>query len=176
MWSCAVAKTMTITPSLEEITKSIQMAVLADPESRNKILIRAVVELKQRASAYPEEGIWNRPPGSRGDNVWYERGFGMRRIKPGGSIGGKPYFRGAESLGTSEKLQKNWKTEVQVQDTFTAGAFTEVTYAPKLLDPVRRVSWADEHGWSDLDAIKADYQPRFVAMILEEVDKAIEKL
>lgn len=160
-----MAKTLTITPTLAEMTKSIQ-DVIDNPEMRNRIFIRAVVELKDRASVYPPEGAWNREPGTRGDNIWYQRLYGPRwRSKKG--LGGR---------NTSERFQHSWKTEVQRQDTFTAGAFTEVTYAPYLLDPVRKVSWADEHGWSDLDTIKADYQPRFVAMILEEIDKAIGKL
>lgn len=159
-------KSVTITPSLKEIEKRIQK-VIDDKDARRRVLIRAVLELKDRAAAYPPEGPWNKAPGAKGNNIWYQRQFGMRWIKKDGFYGGK---------NTSQRLQKNWQTEVQRADTFTASAFTEVTYAPGLLDNENRFTWAGEHGWQTLDEIADGYQPRFVELVLAEVDAQIKKI
>jgi hypothetical protein len=159
-------KTVTITPSLKEIETRIKK-VIDDADARRRVLIRAVLELKDRAAAYPPEGAWNKAPGTKGNNIWYQRQFGTRWLKKDGTFGGR---------NESQRLQKSWQTEVQREDTFTASAFTGVTYAPLLLDPAEQVSWAPTHGWKNLDEIAEGYQPRFVALVLEEVDNQIDKL
>lgn len=62
------------------------------------------------------------------------------------------------------------------RDEFTASAFTEVTYAPFLLDDDKRVSWAAVHGWQSLTDIEAEYMDRFEELALDELDKAINDL
>jgi hypothetical protein len=159
-------KTVTITPPLKQIAEELKK-IIDDPQARKRILLEAVLELKDRAAAYPPEGPWNQAPGARGNNIWYQRQWGTRWLKKDGSFGGK---------NTSEKFQKSWKTAVQQEDTFTASAFTEVSYAPGLLDPAQLQPWAKTHGWQDVNEIAAGYQPRFVELVLAEIDKQIGKL
>jgi hypothetical protein len=155
-----------INPSIKEITTRI-LAVVNNPEGRKRLLLRAVLELKDLAAGYPVEGAWNRDPGTKGNHVWYQRQFGTRYKRKDGSTGGR---------NTSQRLQKSWQTEVQRRDDFSASAFTDVTYAPYLLDPERRVSWAAGHGWQDLDTIQEQYTPRFEQLALDEVDDQIDKI
>lgn len=155
-----------ITPSIKEIFARIGK-VINDPDSRRRVLIRAVLELKDLAAGYPQAGPWNSDPGTRGDHRWYQRGFGTRYKRKDGTTGGK---------NTSQKLQKSWQVEVQRLNEFSASAFTEVTYAPLLFDPNQKVHWAEGHGWQDLDQIEKDYAPRFEKMVLEEIDNQIEKI
>jgi hypothetical protein len=161
-----MSKTLTIQPTFRELLKRITDAI-DNPKTRNRLLIRAVLELKDLAAGYPVAGKWNRAPGTRGDNVWYQRGFGTRWLKQDGTYGGN---------NTSKNLQQSWRTEVQKRDEFSASAFTEVNYAPFLLDPEKRVRWAERHGWQSLDEIEKEYTPRFEKLILDEVDKQIEEL
>lgn len=161
-----MSKTLQIIPSIKEIVSRIK-AVIDDPASRRRVLTRAVLELKDLAAGYPVEGAWNRAPGTKGNNVWYQRQYGTRYKRKDGTIGGR---------NTSQRLQKSWYTEVQRKDEFSASAFTDVTYAPFLLDPNRRVNWAAGHGWQTLDEIETDYTPRFEKIILDELDNQIEKI
>ena len=133
-----MAKTLVIEPSLKEIMARVKK-VIDDPASRRRVLLRAVLELKDLAAAYPVAGRWNSAPGTKGDNRWYQRGYGSRWLRKDGTFGGS---------NTSQRLQQSWNTEVQRQDEFTASAFTDVTYAPYLLDEEKpRVNWAQSHGW-----------------------------
>lgn len=142
--------------------------VIDDPQSRRRVLLRAVLELKDRAAAYPVSGAWNSAPGTRGDNRWYQRGYGSRWLRNDGTYGGQ---------NTSQRLQQSWQTEVQRTDEFTASAFTDVTYAPYLLDEEKpRVRWAASHGWQSLDEIERDYTPRFEKIALDEIDSQIDKI
>jgi hypothetical protein len=166
-------KTIIISPPLKQIAEELKK-IIDDPQARNRILgdaaikLRIVLETQDRAAGYPpDDPRWNSPPGSRGDNVWYQRQFGTRWINKNGLLGG---------TNESEKLQKNWRSDVQQIDNFTASAYTEVTYAPKLYDPVNRAPWAALHGWPTVDEIAAGYQPRFVELVLAEIDKQIGKL
>ena len=162
-----MAKTLVIEPSLKEIMARVKK-VIDDPASRRRVLLRAVLELKDLAAAYPVAGRWNSAPGTKGDNRWYQRGFGSRWLRKDGTFGGS---------NTSQRLQQSWNTEVQRQDEFTASAFTDVTYAPYLLDEEKpRVNWAQSHGWQSLDEIQEDYSPRFERAVLDEVDDQINKI
>jgi len=162
-----MAKTLVIEPSLKEIMARVKK-VIDDPASRRRVLLRAVLELKDLAAAYPVAGRWNSAPGTKGDNRWYQRGFGSRWLRKDGTFGGS---------NTSQRLQQSWNTEVQRQDEFTASAFTDVTYAPYLLDEEKpRVNWAQSHGWQSLDEIQEDYAPRFERAVLDEVDDQINKI
>ena len=162
-----MAKTRVIEPSLKEIMARVKK-VIDDPASRRRVLLRAVLELKDLAAAYPVAGRWNSAPGTKGDNRWYQRGFGSRWLRKDGTFGGS---------NTSQRLQQSWNTEVQRQDEFTASAFTDVTYAPYLLDEEKpRVNWAQSHGWQSLDEIQEDYAPRFERAVLDEVDDQINKI
>lgn len=161
-----MSKALQIIPSIKEIVSRIK-AVIDDPDSRRRVLTRAVLELKDLAAGYPVEGAWNRAPGTKGNNVWYQRQYGTRYKRKDGTIGER---------NTSQRLQKRWYTEVQRKDEFSASAFTDVTYAPFLLDPNQRVNWAVGHGWQSLDEIEKDYMPRFEKIILDEVDGQIEKI
>ena len=161
-----MAKTVIITPSFREIKSKI-LALITDKDARRKVLMRAVLELKDLAAAYPVAGAWNKAPGTRGDNRWYQRQFGARWKRADGTLGG---------INNSQRLQKSWQTEIQRKDEFTASAFTAVTYAPFLLDDTRRVHWAAGHGWQSLDEIEKDYAPRFEKIILDEIDNQIRKI
>ena len=162
-----MAKTLVIEPSLKEIMARVKK-VIDDPAARRRVLLRAVLELKDLAAAYPVAGRWNSAPGTNGDNRWYQRGYGSRWLRKDGTFGGS---------NTSQRLQQSWNTEVQRQDEFTASAFTDVTYAPYLLDEEKpRVNWAQSHGWQSLDEIQEDYAPRFERAVLDEVDDQINKI
>ena len=162
-----MAKTLVIEPSLKEIMARVKK-VIDDPASRRRVLLRAVLELKDLAAAYPVAGRWNSAPGTKGDDRWYQRGYGSRWLRKDGTFGGS---------NTSQRLQQSWNTEVQRQDEFTASAFTDVTYAPYLLDEEKpRVNWAQSHGWQSLDEIQEDYAPRFERAVLDEVDDQINKI
>ena len=82
--------------------------------------------------------------------------------------------KGSGGSNTSEKFNKS--CQARQQDEVTASVHTSVTYAPYLLDPEKRVSWAAEHGWKSLDEIREDFDPIFEATALEEIDKQIEKI
>lgn len=175
-----MAKTLVIEPSLKEIMARVKK-VIDDPASRRRVLLRAVLELKDLAAAYPEEGQYNKPSHTRfirratkhgletrEVSGWYQRGYGSRWLRKNGTFGGS---------NTSQRLQQSWNTEVQRQDEFTASAFTDVTYAPYLLDEEKpRVNWAQSHGWQSLDEIQEDYAPRFERAVLDEVDDQINKI
>ena len=155
-----MTSTVTIKPPLDETIKKL-IEQLSDPKRRNKILIRAAAELKDRAAVYPEQGVYNFP---RKGKAWYLRSRGSRWYRKDGSIGGRD---------TSQQLQNNWKLEVK--DEFTASVYTDVTYAPYLLDAAQRINWAESHGWKTTDKIAEDYAPRFEEIILEELDKDIKE-
>jgi hypothetical protein len=159
---------VTMNPPVERIRKWLEK--IASPEAKRRILTQGTLELADRARAYPSEGPWNRNPGTRGKGIWYERQFGTRWMRKGGSIGGKPYFQGLGGRNTSEMLQKNWFTEVRAD---VGSVFTGVSYAPLLFDPAQRVSWAAGHGWKTVDEIADGYAPRFVEITLAEIDRRI---
>lgn len=161
-----MAKTVTIKPTFKEIKTKI-LALITDKDARRRVLTRAVLELKDLAAAYPVEGAWNKAPGTRGNNRWYQRQFGTRWKRADGTLGG---------INNSQRLQKSWQTEIQRRDEFSAAAFTDVTYAPFLLDDTKRVHWANSHGWQTLDEIEEEYTPRFEKIILDEIDKQIDKI
>lgn len=143
---------------------AIILEVVNSKELRRTILSRAVLELADRLRVYPPAGQWNAMPGTRGDMRWYQRLFGPRYMRKNGSLGGK---------NTSQQLQRSWKVEVMSRDEFTASVFTEVTYAPYLYDPKKRVSWAAEHGWKTTDEISDDYIERFLELAADEVEKKL---
>lgn len=159
--------------AIKEIITKVS-ALVTDPTARKRILDNASVKLAALVAVYPPEGVWNKYPGTRNDGRWYQRGFGSRRMSKGGSIGGTPYFSGVQGVNNSQDLQKSW--QVTQQDEFTASVHTAVTYAPYLLDPAQRVSWAAEHGWKSLDEIGEEFAPIFEATALEEIDKQIGKI
>jgi len=162
-----VAKALVVKPSIKEIMARIKK-VIDDPQARRRVLLRGVLEVKDLASAYPVAGRWNSAPGTRGDNRWYQRGYGTRWLRNDGSYGGN---------NTSQRLQQSWQTEVQRTSEFTASAFTDVTYAPYLLDEDKpRVRWSESHGWQSLDEIQEQYEPRFEKLVLDEVDDQINKI
>ena len=148
----------------KEVDKIIE--AVQDAPLRRRILIRGTLELADRARAYPPAGPWNSAPGTKGNNRWYQRLYGSRYMRKDGSIGGR---------NSSQQLQKNWHTQVSsAEETFTGHVFTDVTYAPYLLDPSRRVSWAAGHGWKTTTEIADGYKDRFIDMALEEIDKALD--
>ena len=159
-------------PQIDRIKKWLE-SVVNNPEMRKKLLILGTLELADRARVYPEKGLWNYEPGTNGYS-WYERGKGTRWRRKGGSRGGKPYFSGYGGTNTSEKLQNNWKTEID-PTAYSASVYTNVSYAPYLFDPFQRVSWAEAHGWKDIDEIANDYAPRFEKLTLEYIDDELEK-
>jgi hypothetical protein len=157
--------TVVLTPraaaaEMRKILDSIQ----DNPELERRILLRGTLELADRARVYPAAGAWNRPPGTRGDNRWYQRQFGPRWLRANGTLNGK---------NTSQRLQKSWKVAVS-KDSKVGSVFTGVTYAPFLLDPDRRVSWARGHGWKTTTEITDEYADRFSEMALQEIDKEIK--
>jgi hypothetical protein len=164
-----------MTPSSEQLQKWINSFILKDPASVKRVLIQGTLELADRARVYPTAGPWNSYPGTKGNGVWYERGVGTRYARKGAAIGGKPFFKGFGAGKPSEQLQKNWNTEIQTKDAYSASVYTEVTYAPYLFDPEQRVSWAALHGWQDVDQIAEDYTPRFEEIVLAEIDSQIAK-
>lgn len=159
-----MTKTVTITPNLKDIQAQLEK-IINNPKARQRVLTQGVLELKDRAAAYPPEGPWNKAPGVNGNNIWYQRQFGRRWLKKNGTLGG---------LDTSQRLQKSWQVEVQRGDAFSAAAYTQVTYAPLLLDPEKQVNWAPGHGWQTVDEIAEGYAPRFVALVLAEIDREID--
>jgi pilus assembly protein Flp/PilA len=159
-----MSETISMHPDYQSIKKWLE-SVIDDPGARKRVLIRATLELKDRAAAYPPAGPWNREPGTRGNGIWYQRQFGPRWRMENGALGG---------LNTSERLQKSWKTEIS-QDAYDASVFTPVTYAPKLMDEAQREPWAAKHGWQTVDEIALDYAPRFVDLVEETIDEQARK-
>lgn len=153
-----------ITPTLKQVMIKV-MAVIDDPAARQRVLTKAGDELKKILAIYPPAGIWNRPPGTRGDNRWYERGYGSRWLRNNGSMGG---------TNNSQQLDRSWVSEKR--DEFTQSVNTGVTYAPFLLDPAQRVNWAVSHGWTSIDKTAEDFTPGFEKIILDEIDKQIDKI
>lgn len=158
--------------AIKEILNKISELV-TNPVSRVRILNEASIKLAALVAVYPPEGAWNKNPGTRGDGRWYQRGFGARWMRKGGSIGGSPYFSGIGGVNNSQELQKSW--QIQKADD-AASVFTGVTYAPYLLDPEQRVNWAAEHGWKSLDEIADEFAPIFEDITLKEIDTQIEKI
>jgi hypothetical protein len=161
-----LANALTYKPDFDKLLKKIE-GIISNEITRRRLLTRAILELKDLASAYPVAGAWNHAPGARGDNRWYQRNFGSRWKRKDGTIGG---------TNNSQQLQKNWRSEVMKRDEFSASAFTEVTYAPFLLDDEQRVSWAELHGWQSLNDIEEEYAGRFEELALDELDKGISNL
>ncbi len=159
-----MSKALTFDPKLTELLKKIN-AVITDKDARRRLLNRAILELKDLASAYPEAGKWNSAPGTNNDGRWYQRNFGTRYQRKNGTISGR---------NTSQRLKENWR--IDLQGNSIASTYTEVTYAPYLLDPAQQVHWASPHGWQNLDEIEDEYAPRFEEIALEEIDKQIKKI
>lgn len=156
--------TVTMTPSAERLRKWIGKIALG-PEMRERILARSTVDLRSqleigdRLGAYPQAGPWNSAPGTRGDDRWYQRKFGPRYYRKDKSFGGR---------NTSQNLQESWRIEKR---DASASVYTEVTYAPLLLDAQQRVSWAAGHDWATTDEIVTAYEPRFEQIVMEEIDR-----
>ena len=166
--------TVTMKPSAEAIRKWLQ-SVINDPDSRRRVLNKAALNLKTMVQVYPAAGPWNSAPGTRGDNVWYQRGFGTRRLGVGGTVGQGGYkSSGLTGRNTSQRLQKSWQDEVST-DATSASVFTGVTYAPYLYDPEKRVNWAASHGWQDTSEIAENFIPRFEQLVSDEIDAQIER-
>ena len=163
--------------SIVKIVSGILTAAIGK-ETRRKILARAANLLAgntkrgQYAAEYPPETWRNKPPGNNGS--WYERGFGTRYITRKSAIGGSPFFKNIGGAGnnTSQDFQDNWR--VSVED-IEAHVFTEVTYAPFLLDTTIRPAWVKEVGWRDVNQIAEEFTPVFEKVILEELDAAVDK-
>ena len=153
-----------ITPTLKEVMIKIK-AVIDDPVSRQRALNKAGEQLKKIMAIYPPPGIWNRAPGTRGDNRWYERGYGSRWLTRGGQLGG---------VNNSQKLDRSWVSEKR--DEFIQSVFTGVTYAPFLLDPDQRVFWALSHGWVSVDDTVKNFEEEFEKIVLDELDNQIDKI
>lgn len=164
-----MTKTVVLTPAeASKELKRIMDVITAKPETKRRILIRGVLEVADRMRAYPAAGPWNSPPGSRGDNRWYSRGFGPRWYNEDGSLGGE---------NTSQRLQKSWQTEVsEAGKEFTGHVFTRVTYAPRLHTPGRRAPWAASHGWQTTKQVADGYVERFKKVVLIELDNDVKKL
>lgn len=158
--------TVTIKPEIDDLKKRI-IAIVADPDKRRRVLIRATLELADRMRVYPPEGAYNREPGTRGRGVWYQRQFGTRWRRKDGTMGG---------TDNSQRLQKSWKTEIQTRSEFVGSVSTAVTYAPYLFDPEKRVSWAASHGWKTTKEIAEDYTPRFTEIVIEQIRQDIADL
>ena len=156
--------TATLKPSADAIRKWLE-DVINDPDSRRRVLIRAALELKDRYIVYPPAGPWNRQPGTKGDDRWYQRKFGPRHLGKNGIPTGP---------NTSENLQTSWRHEINA-DAYSASVFTDVTYAPYLYDPERRVNWAASHGWQDTSEIAENFMPRFEQLVSDEIDAQIER-
>lgn len=159
-----MTKPLTIKPTLKEVMIKIK-AVIDDPAARQRVLTKAGNELKKIMAIYPPAGIWNRPPGSRGDNRWYERGYGSRWLRRDGSLGG---------TNNSQQFDRSWVSEKR--DEFSQSVNTSVTYAPFLIDPNQRVNWAVSHGWVSVDKTAEEFTPEFEKIILDELDKQIDKI
>ena len=110
-------------------------------------------EVTDLVAAYPPEGPWNRP---RREKPWYQRHFGPRWYRADGSIGGR---------NTSELLQKSWKRRAARDQ---ARIWTNVTYAPYLLDEARQVHWARSHGWKTTKEIAARWERERLARVVED--------
>lgn len=158
-----MTKAVEIKPDFAQVRKWLE-SVINDPDTRRRVLIRASLELTDRARAYPPAGPWNSAPGINGRG-WYQRQFGPRWLRRDGTTGGR---------NTSERLQKNWRTEIS-NDVYSASVYTPVSYAPFLYDPAQRASWAAAHGWATIDQIANDYTPRFLELVGDEIDKQIAK-
>jgi hypothetical protein len=171
MQNCCGIEKMTqaaMTPNADKIRKWLE-AVIDDPASRRRVLIRGSLELKDRYIVYPKEGPWNRYPGAKprtdGKAIWYQRKFGPRYMRKDGTTGGR---------NTSQNLQVSWNYEIGADD-YSSSVFTPVTYAPYLFDPEKRVGWAAAHGWQDVNEIAENYAPRFVQIVEDEIDNQIAK-
>jgi len=158
------SRKVTLKPTVEAVRKWL-IDVVDNPQARRQVLQFATEELKQRAEVYPAPGLWNFEPGAQGNGIWYERGWGSRwRLRDGRLSGRK----------TSQKLDRSWRKEIG-ESNYHASVYTEVTYAPYLLDPEQRVSWAEAHGWQTIDDISDSYAPRFEELVLEAIDVGIGK-
>lgn len=154
---------MTTRPPIDQVILRIK-AVIEDAASRARVLAKAGKELAALAAVYPIEGGYNREPGTNKWGTWYQRGFGTRWRNKSGFLTGN---------NNSQDLQKSWQVE---QRDFSASIYTYVTYAPFLLDPDNRVSWAAPHGWETDQEIADGFAPRFEEIALDEIDKQIEKI
>lgn len=161
--------TASMTPSAEQIKRWLE-SVVDDPRARRRVLIRGSLELKDRYIVYPKAGKWNSAPGTKGNNVWYQRKFGTRYLRKDGTFGGR---------NTSENLQVSWQHSISADD-YKASVFTDVSYAPYLYAPLtapkpHQVYWAALHGWQDVDEIAENYAPRFVEIVSDEIDAQLRK-
>ena len=158
-----------MSPNAEQIKKWLE-SVVDDPESRRRVLLKGSLELKDRYIVYPAAGRWNSAPGTKGNNVWYQRKFGPRYLRKDGTTGGR---------NTSENLQISWKSQLAA-DAYSVSTFTDVSYAPYLYIPKsipkpHQVYWAAGHGWQDVDEIAEKYAPRLLEIVGEEIDRQAAK-
>jgi len=161
----STSRTVQLDPSLARIRQWLD-SVVDDPQARRKLLTLATMELTDRARVYPNAGLWNFEPGAQDNGVWYQRLWGSRwRSKKTGRLAGR---------NTSQRLQRSWKVQL-APDSFSADVFTNVTYAPYLLDPNQRVGWAEAHGWQTVDELAEGYAPRFVELVEEFIDDQIAR-
>ena len=150
-----------INPPIKQVIADILREVL---NGREEALKRGAKRLKEILADYPPEGAWNRPPGTRGDNRWYERGYGSRWKRKDGTIGG---------INNSQQFNKSWRDNIEPEKG-TAEVYTEVTYAPFLMVREQRVNWASAHGWRTTDNIIDEFVPEFEQIVLDVIDENVK--
>lgn len=128
--------------NLDEIMDA--MGELATMAWVRGILGAAAQDVKSAVAVYPPETEANAPRGfntfyntrtRKADNTWYVRGFGTRRVRKDGSIGGRQ---------TSQTLGRRWTT--RVADTW-AKIGNNASYAMYVQDEDMQAAFHKERGW-----------------------------
>ena len=124
------------------------------------------LEVKREVAEYPVASEANMPRGfvSRGNNRWYERGFGPRWARKDGSIGGSK---------RSEMLNRSWAIGGQ---HLGAVLGSKASYAPAVHHYAEQASFHKRRGWvTDKQAVDRVRASGKMDRIMQQVVKRILK-
>lgn len=131
------------------------------------ILTAAVLHLKGLIAVYPPSSEANKPRSfvSKGNNRWYERGFGSKWARKDGSTG---------SAQTSETLGRSWTEAVDPAGKW-AQVGTRASYAPLVQDRDEQAAFHKDRGWQTAQDVLDDNTDDIVGKIADAVSDTLAK-
>jgi hypothetical protein len=140
---------------------------LAASKALRPILTAAILHLKGLIAVYPPSSEANKPRGfvSKGNNRWYERGFGSKWARKDGSIG---------SAQTSETLGRSWTEAVDPAGKW-AQVGTKASYAPLVQDRDEQAAFHKDRGWLTAQDVLDDNTDDIVGKIADAVSDILAK-
>lgn len=132
------------------------------------VLKAALLHLRGKISVYPQETEANKPKTTfvpKGNNSWYERGYGSKWVEKDGTIDGRQ---------TSQTLGRSWTEAVDAAGKW-ASLGAKATYGPYVQDADSQTAAHKKHGWVTAQDVIDDNERDVLDMIGEYVDDILAK-